>query len=56
MEPKDKQLIDTMQADIRRLSRLVYIMDRRIKQLEKDNVRIKHDARGIKMNIAARQS
>jgi hypothetical protein len=51
MEPRDKQTIDTMTEDISRLKRLILIMERRIKALEKENIRIKHDVRTTKSAV-----
>lgn len=56
MEKQDQQTIDAMQKEIAQLKRLVLSLSSRVKKLEHDNIRIKHDARGIKMHIQTRSS
>ena len=41
-----------MKAEIAQLKRLVHSLAIRVKSLEKDNIRIKHDTRGMKAGIA----
>ena len=52
MEKQDQQQIDSMKAEIAQLKRLVHSLAVRVKSLEKDNIRIKHDTRGMKAGIA----
>ncbi len=48
---KQEQTIDALQKEIVQLKRLVLSLSSRVKKLEQDNVRIKHEVRGARANI-----
>lgn len=48
---KQEQQIAALQLQVDQLSRLVHSLSLRVKKLEQDNVRIKHDNRGTKMAV-----
>ena len=50
---KQEQTVEMMTKEIAHLKRLVLSLSVRVKKLEQDNVRIKHDARQTKSAVAA---
>jgi DNA-binding HxlR family transcriptional regulator len=52
MDKQEQLQFESMKAEIANLKRLVILMSNQLKNLERDNARIKHEARTIRAQVS----